>query len=142
LGDEQKIFADDWREALEAHYRDVVRRNDQQAEETLKGILNSVGFTDDDLRQMKLEATMRAEDLQGNFVPQLDVDVGQTSGTLQPGIDLSDQEEPGEVAQITAENAAQAEPEELLKPSEPEASEDDEINSEDDEDSPQQMSLF
>ncbi|MEL6149244.1 MAG: hypothetical protein AAFR56_06435 [Chloroflexota bacterium] len=71
--DNSSPFLDDWRESLREHYKDVVRRNDTQTEKTLVGVLHDVGFTDDDLRQLKLEATMRAEDLHGDFVPDLDL---------------------------------------------------------------------
>ncbi|MEM6530455.1 MAG: hypothetical protein AAF653_19305 [Chloroflexota bacterium] len=71
--DNRSPFADDWRESLREHYKDVTRRNDTLTEKTLVGVMHDVGFTDDELRQLKLEATMRAEDLQGDFVPDLNL---------------------------------------------------------------------
>jgi len=70
--DNKSPFTDDWRESLQEHYKDVVRRNDALTEKTLVGVLHDVGFTDDMLRELKLEATMRAEDLADDFVPDLD----------------------------------------------------------------------
>lgn len=74
MSDNKSIFSQDWRDCLEAHYKDVVRRNDTLTEDTLVGVLHSVGYRDDELQRIKLAATMRAEDLQADFVPQLDLD--------------------------------------------------------------------
>jgi hypothetical protein len=66
---ESSIFADEWRECLRAHYMDTVRDDDQVTLKTLVGVMHEVGFTDDDLSALYLRATMRAEDLPADFVP-------------------------------------------------------------------------
>lgn len=69
----ESVFAQDWREALQAHYKHVVRNNDQITLKTLVGVLHDVGFTDDDLRQLAFEATLRTEDVADDFVPDMEI---------------------------------------------------------------------
>lgn len=114
MSDNDSIFADDWRESLAAHYKDVVRRGDDHTEHTLVSVLHALGFREDDLRQLKIEATMRAEDVSDDFVPDLDID----KTTAHAGVSLR------------ADEAAEDAP--------PEPSDDED----DDPDAPQQMSLF
>ena len=67
------IFSQDWRDCLDAHYRDVVQRGDSLTEKSLTKVLTELGYREDQLRQMKLYATMRTEDLQADFIPTLEV---------------------------------------------------------------------
>lgn len=67
------IFSQDWRDCLDAHYRDVVQRGDSLTEKSLTKVLTDLGYREDQLRQMKLYATMRTEDLQADFIPTLEV---------------------------------------------------------------------
>lgn len=69
----ESIFADEWRESLRAHYQHVIRNNDQVTLKTLVGVLHDVGFTDDELRQLAFEATLRAEDVADDFVPDMEI---------------------------------------------------------------------
>lgn len=73
MADNRSIFSDDWRECLMEQYKDVVRRNDTLTETSLVRVLHEVGFRDDELRELKLYATMRADELAGDFVPDLDI---------------------------------------------------------------------
>ncbi|MFN8377729.1 MAG: hypothetical protein U0452_03580 [Anaerolineae bacterium] len=66
-------FASDWRDCLVAHYQNVLRNQDQLTESTLVGVLQEVGFSAQDLAEIKVRATMRAEDMGPDFVPDLDV---------------------------------------------------------------------
>jgi hypothetical protein len=143
MADGKSIFSEDWRECLEEHYKDVVRRDDQLTERTLVGVLHDVGFRDADLQRLKLEATMRAEDMQADVVPELDLD-SLDGGTIHAGVDVPPAAEvaphevepdpddnflPEEVA-VVEEPEAEAEPVEEESPDEP------------DPDGPQQMSMF
>ncbi|MFZ4827719.1 MAG: hypothetical protein ACOYLB_10210 [Phototrophicaceae bacterium] len=67
------IFSQDWRDCLDAHYRDVVQRGDTLTESSLTMVLYQVGYREDELKEMKLYATMRTEDLQADFIPTLDI---------------------------------------------------------------------
>ncbi|MDX1991907.1 MAG: hypothetical protein SF029_05945 [bacterium] len=67
------VFDDYWRECLREHYKSVIRENDQVTLRSLKGVMNEVGFREDELRQMEIHATMRTEDMPDDFVPNLDI---------------------------------------------------------------------
>lgn len=156
MSEQDSIFSDDWRESLRAHYRDVVRRDDKTTEKTLEGVLHDVGFRDEELRQLKLEATMRTEDLHDDFVPTLDMDDEPTSYS---GVDVLE-EDTGDGAadaeEMAAENVgevqtAETEPTpdapETVVPDMDVVNEDDMLDdAEGDEDDPgeqfQQMSMF
>lgn len=66
------IFADDWRECLREQYKHVVRQQDHITRRSLIAVLHSVGFTEADLRALEIEATMRADDMPDDFVPDFD----------------------------------------------------------------------
>lgn len=66
-------FADEWRACLREHYKQTVRENDRATLETLTGVMIQVGFREDELRDLTLEASMRAEDVADDFVPNLDI---------------------------------------------------------------------
>ena len=69
----ESIFADDWRECLQEQYKHVVRNNDQITLRTLVPVLLDVGFRDDELRELAFQATLRAEDVADDFVPDMDI---------------------------------------------------------------------
>lgn len=69
----ESIFADEWRECLQAQYRHVIRNNDQITLKTLDSVMHEVGYSDDDLRRIAFEATLRAEDLADDFVPDMEI---------------------------------------------------------------------
>jgi hypothetical protein len=65
-------FADDWRDCLRAHYQYVLRSSDTTTERTLVGVLQEVGFSDRELAELKVLATLRSDELPPDFVPDLD----------------------------------------------------------------------
>jgi hypothetical protein len=67
------IFADEWRDCLQAHYTHVVRENDLKTLESLKTVMHEVGFRDRDLREMLVVATAHVDDVAEDFVPDLDI---------------------------------------------------------------------
>lgn len=154
MADQKSVFSDDWRDCLRSHYKDVVQRNDRATEDTLVPVLHDVGFSDEELHALKLEATMRTEDLQGDFVPQLDVK--QVAGVDVPAEDIPEEAtEPDETPETLDDmvemvnEVAQAEetedaPEQIDAAKE-ELRDDPYIDGDDDTpdpDQPQQMSLF
>ncbi len=66
-------FTEEWRSCLREHYKQTVRENDRATLETLNGVMANVGFREDDLRALVLEATIRADELPDGFVPPLDL---------------------------------------------------------------------
>lgn len=66
------IFADEWRECLRAHYMTVIRTDDRITERTLRGVMmHEAGFTEAELKELAVRATMRVEDTPADFVPDL-----------------------------------------------------------------------
>lgn len=79
------IFADEWRECLQEQYKSVVRNNDQVTLKTLVGVMHDVGFSEGDLRDMAFQATLRAEDVADDFVPDMEIMSGAVQGVaLEP----------------------------------------------------------
>lgn len=145
MTDNKSIFSDDWRDCLEAHYKDVVRRDDTLTEKTLVGVLHDVGFRDADLQRLKLEATMRAEDMQVDVVPQLDVDALGDGAPVHAGVAVPPAAEaaPHEVEPDPDDNFLPADV--AAAPDEPEpdtAPAEDDTPDTPDPDAPQQLSMF
>jgi hypothetical protein len=72
------VFAEEWRACLREHYKHVVQNdpNPRNFESVNKAFLKPNGerppiFTEDELRQLYIEATMRADDMPDDFVPDL-----------------------------------------------------------------------
>ncbi len=65
-------FAEDWRDCLRVHFQHVVRNKDHTTEQTLVGVLQDIGFTEPQLAELKVLATMRADEVGPDFVPDLD----------------------------------------------------------------------
>jgi hypothetical protein len=94
----QSIFADEWRDCLKSHYLYVVREQDVRTERTLRGVMHNVGFSEDELNELRVRATMHVDDVGVEFVPDLEilktieasvdlvgeVDVGATHGSPLP----------------------------------------------------------
>lgn len=55
-------FSDDWRQCLKAHYSHVVRVNDYKTKKTLSSVLHGIGYTDKELLDWEIRATMRDVD--------------------------------------------------------------------------------
>jgi hypothetical protein len=73
----QSIFADSWRDCLREHYKHVIRSDPNPRNlETLKTVLLRPNgdqppiFTESELRQLYVEATMRADQMPDGFVPE------------------------------------------------------------------------
>ena len=149
MNSDDRIFADDWRDCLREQYKYVIRQGDKRTEETLTNALHGVGFDDDELRALKLEATIRADDMPDDYVP----DEVKSS---YAGVDVKAEEmvtdEPAEEPIVEAVIEADEEPEpepvtydELIDQVDGTLADEDldvDPEPEDDEDAPQQMSLF
>lgn len=67
------IFGDEWRACLREHFKYVVQHDTRTTLESLRVALlqgNPPVFTEDELRELYIEATLRAEDLPDGFVPE------------------------------------------------------------------------
>jgi hypothetical protein len=76
------VFGDEWRRCLKEHYKYVVKKQDKATESTLVPVLNRIGFRDDELRQLYVEATMR--DMPDDFVPNMEQLAPQSELTPMP----------------------------------------------------------
>jgi len=92
------IFSDEWRECLRAHYTTVVRNQDKVTEKTLRGVMHEAGFSDAELRELTVRATMRVEDVDADFVP--DLQVLEAEPVVVPGIAIAVPQEVIEVALV------------------------------------------
>ncbi len=127
----ESIFTDEWRRCLRAHYMDVIRRNDQITLKSLVRVMHDTGFNDDELAELRVRATMRADDMPDNFVP--DTQIFQVNAE-SPDPAFAEQ---GYLEQVPAPPPEVVEEEitEVLSANLPQ-------EQKDDPDAPQQLSLF
>ncbi|MBI1282266.1 MAG: hypothetical protein GC179_29335 [Anaerolineaceae bacterium] len=69
----ENVFADDWVDCLESHYMHVIRNKDKVTEPSLSVVMHSAGFSDKQLAELRVRATMHVDDTGTDFVPDLDV---------------------------------------------------------------------
>ena len=132
------VFVEEWRRCLRAHYMDVVRRNDQVTLKTLVRVMHDTDFSDDELAELRVRATMRADEMPEDFIP--DTRIFQAADLPAPD-DVAPAAEPEPfIEPAYIEDAAQ---DELLEPAEEIADAGEEPDAEtEDPDAPQQLSLF
>ena len=146
----ENIFEAEWRECLEAHYMHVIRTNDKVTEPSLSIVMHSAGFSDAQLAELRVRATMHVDDVGKDFVPDLEVldahDHQHNEAEAHVyNIPVEVAPVPAEAAPVEAEVISQTEvlveaelegetlEEEMLDEQEPEKKDPDE---------PQQLSLF
>ena len=69
----ENVFANEWVECLEAHFMHVIRTKDKVTEPSLSIVMHSAGFTDKQLAELRVRATMHVDDVSADFVPDLEV---------------------------------------------------------------------
>lgn len=62
-------FREDWLACMRAHYTHVIRTSDTVTEKTLRGVLQTLGFSETELTQMYVEASMHVDQVGADFVP-------------------------------------------------------------------------
>lgn len=125
------VFADEWRACLREHFMDVVRNRDRSTEKSLISVMHEVGFSESELAELRVRATMHVDDAPEDFVPDLEV-LEVEEATIHAVA------QPDEASDVQEEERVEAEVvEESLEAEEVEA---DDIPEE--EDGPQQLSLF
>ncbi len=146
---EQNIFAEEWRRCLREHYKYVIQEQDTITEQTLAGVLHRVGFTDDDLRQLYMEATIRADELPDHVLPntqklpyQMHPAECTCAACMDTVLDIGHDAEGQPLS--TEESALQdAEPVgNIFAVTKPDSDNDDEDKPETPKDAPRQMSMF
>ena len=71
--DQSSVFFDEWLSSLRAQYQHVVRTDDKVTLPSLTAVMQQVGFGEDELQQLRLEATLHIDDVADGFVPDLDI---------------------------------------------------------------------
>ena len=71
--DQQSVFFEEWMRSLREQYKYVVRSRDRVTLPSLTAVLHRVGFTDDELAQLRIEATMRLDDVGADYVADMTV---------------------------------------------------------------------
>ncbi len=69
--DQSSVFFNEWLSSLRAQYQHVVRTDDKVALPSLTAVMRQVGFGEDELKQLKLQATLHIDDVADDFVPDL-----------------------------------------------------------------------
>ncbi len=77
------VFSDEWRQCLREQYKNVVRAGDNITLPSLTDVMQQVGFTEDELRQLALATTLHVDDLPDEFVPDLEI-LQPAEQTFQP----------------------------------------------------------
>lgn len=71
--DSRSVFFDEWLRSLREQYKHVVRNNDAVTLPTLTAVMQNVGFGEDELAQLRIEATMHVDDIPQDFRPDLQI---------------------------------------------------------------------
>lgn len=69
----RSVFFDEWIKSLREQYKYVIQNNDNVTLPSLTKVLHDVGFTDDELTHLRVEATMHIDEVSEDFVPDLQV---------------------------------------------------------------------
>ena len=82
-------FENDWRECLGIHYMHVVREvangiSPQHNADTLRGVLIKAGCSDSELDELFIRATMHADHLPPDYLPELP----SAAATVYAGVEL------------------------------------------------------
>jgi len=72
MAERSSVFSGEWRRCLAEHYKYVIQNQDKGTEETLVPRLYQMGFTEDELRSLYMEATMHVDDMPEDFTPDLE----------------------------------------------------------------------
>ncbi len=78
--DRRSVFFDEWLRSLRAQYQHVLRTGDSVTLPSLTEVMLQVGFGEEELRQLRLDATMRADEVADDFVPDLTILEAESSG--------------------------------------------------------------
>lgn len=71
--DQRSVFHDEWLRSLREQYKQVVRNDDRATLSSLTGVMHDVGFRDDELAQLRIEATMHVDKVREDFRPDMDI---------------------------------------------------------------------
>ncbi len=81
---QRSVFFDEWIKSLREQYKYVIRNNDQVTLPSLTTVMHNVGFSDDELAHLRVEATMHVDAVGADYVPDLTVLDQPTAGQPHP----------------------------------------------------------
>ncbi len=70
---QRSVFFEEWISSLREQYKYVVRNRDKVTLPSLTAVLHQVGFTDDELAQLRIEATMHLDDVGADYVADMTI---------------------------------------------------------------------
>lgn len=70
---DRSVFFEEWLKSLREQYKFVIRNNDKVTLPSLTTVLHDVGFGEDELAQLRIEATMHMDDVPPDFVPDMNI---------------------------------------------------------------------
>ena len=71
--DTRSVFFEEWLSSLREQYKHVVRNNDRVTLPTLTAVMQNAGFGEAELTQLRLEATLRADEVPAGFKPDMNI---------------------------------------------------------------------
>ncbi len=71
--DTQSVFHVEWLRSLREQYKHVVRNDDRVTLSSLTAVMRNVGFREDELAQLRIEATMHVDDVGEDFNADLQI---------------------------------------------------------------------
>lgn len=114
----ENIFVDDWYACMRAHYMHVIRTNDRVTLPSLTVVMKRVGFSESDLAELRVQATMHVDDVGTDFTPDLNIlhredearvfAVGKTGSAPEPAVQR--REEESQIGENLSEAAELPEP--------------------------------
>jgi len=64
-------FTDEWRACLREHYKEIAKADEKATLKTLSAMMTRVGFREAELQDLYVLATMRADQMPDDFVPDM-----------------------------------------------------------------------
>ena len=71
--DQQSVFFEEWIRSLREQYKHVVRQDDRVTLPSLTAVMLDVGFSEDELAQLRVEATMHVDDVGADHVADMEI---------------------------------------------------------------------
>ena len=71
--DQQSVFFEEWIRSLREQYKHVVRQDDRVTLPSLTSVMLDVGFGEDELAQLRVEATMHVDDVGADHAADMEI---------------------------------------------------------------------
>ncbi len=71
--DQRSVFFEEWIRSLREQYKHVVRQDDRVTLPTLTAVMIDVGFSEDELAQLRVEATMHVDKIGSDHVADMEI---------------------------------------------------------------------